>query len=256
MNGKNNNVFALTIVIIAIATTTGIIGWMFGQKKSPPEKEMATQKYSSKNPSESDLSVGIENWKKFDSKMINISFSHPIESNFQEENPLAERQIGYSGKKIIFKDNNNHAPFFEVITKDFSIDDSIIHDTIEGSLESEKSFRLKIYPDVKYSKIISKGPGIYQAIGVGGLEGMPPIIDSRLIVVPPKNSPIKYVSFYLGDAGEFIASDFANQDFQNRSIPKESSIQKKFNSVLEGKSEEIRKNLDLALKITSTIDWK
>lgn len=184
--------------------------------------------------------------EEFDSELVNLSFSYPKSSAYREEDLFAQKNsllgnLEHSGKKVNFSDKNNLMPEFSAVTEDFSADDLVTHDLIEGSLASKESFQVKGYePD--YSKVIEKEKGIYQFIGYKNQE-CSPAVNSYLFVSPPENSNLKYISFYLGSAGEFDSSSC---------VPEESLIKSKIEEIANGGIEKINLKLQSALRVAKT----
>ena len=254
MKNKQGNVAVIAIIVVIVAITAGVVGWMFAKKsQAPTSQTVATQPTTPETqtqptvPAQQTMPTDESaTWKKFDSKLLNLSFSYPLKSEFQEEDVFADRQIKYTGKDVYFSDKNDYSPALEAITKDFSATDSIPHDEIKGSLDSENSIKVVIFDD-KYTKVIKKGTGIYQVIGYGNIE-CSPVVQSMLLVAPPANSNLKYISFYLGNA-----NNFTDSELQEVCSPKETAIQNKVNSILNGQVSEISNKLDLAVRIANTI---
>lgn len=239
-------VIAISSVLLGVIFLTGC-GQQPVSQTQPTTPAPVAQTPVTNQPVVTQPADEITSWKKFDSKLVNLSFSYPPRSEFQEKNVFAGRNIKYAGKDIYFSDKNNYSPAFETITKDFSVTDSVPHDIIKGTLDSENSFKVAIFED-KYTKVIKKDTGIYQVTGYGNME-CSPFVQSMLIVAPPVNSNLKYISFYLGNA-----SDFAKNELQEVCTPKDVAIQNKISSILNGQDNEINSELDLAIKIAKTLN--
>lgn len=184
--------------------------------------------------------------EKFNSKLINLSFSHPSGSAY-EERSVFEGKNDYKGSDIYFKDMTGNALSFEAISKDFvSAPDSVIHDIVEGNLSSLKTFKLRTLGDKKYTKIIERYPGMYQVVEYSSWE-CSPSVDTQLLVLPPEGSDLKYISFSLENP-----MGFSGDEMQEICEPKEDIIRNRINSIVEGLVPKVNEDLGSAITIAKT----
>ncbi|KKQ73940.1 MAG: hypothetical protein US94_C0019G0006 [Berkelbacteria bacterium GW2011_GWB1_38_5] len=240
--------------IVVLVLAIGLATWdKYGNKNvSAPTTNPTSQKSATISPSAKTTTSpdATANWKTFNSSLVNLSFKYSPESNYQEKDTNTDAQPSQQlkGKEIYFSDVNKKYPDFETITSDFSIVDSVSHDIISGNLDSKDSFKGISYYDKQYQKIIEKENGIYQVIGYGNME-CSPTTGSFLIIKPPLNSGLKYISFYLGSGAEFTKEDSTTQDICEI---KSTSIENRINDIQNGKVSEISDNLAKALLIAKT----
>lgn len=196
-------------------------------------------------------SVSEAELKTFSSELVNFSFSYPSTSDFQEKDIFADREafpdVESTGKNILFQDQNNQAPEFNAITKDLTVTGlTVPYDILDGDLNSEDSFKITTFYNDLYTKTIPMGVGIYWVTGFTNME-CSPFVNSYLIVNPPEGSGLKYILFYLGDAGAF-----AEDELEDICLPKDSAIIAKINSVMNREISFINERLDLAIQIAET----
>lgn len=184
----------------------------------------------------------------FNSNYINLSFLQPSGSNYFERKALDETNKKYTGKMISFKDGNDIAPPFYALTKNFSATSSVIHDILEGNLNSAESFDIKIFNN-QFTKTIEKGENIYHVIGYSNIE-CSPSISSLLIVKPEVKSNIKYIYFSLGSINKFEENKFANP-----CTLKEDVIKNLIQDILNGNYKKMDSNLRTAIKISESFNY-
>ena len=188
--------------------------------------------------------VSINN--EFDSKLINLSFTIPENSNYVERDIFENSKIKHTGRDVYFQDLNKSDSSFGAISKDFSADDVVPHDFIIGNLDTEKSFYVSYFVN-KYTRIIKKAPGIYLVVGFDDME-CSAAVTPLLIVAPPQGSDLKYISFFLGNPKSFLRQGSQSDPCSVNDF----SIRQTISSIVNGKDEKINENLNNALKIAKT----
>jgi hypothetical protein len=139
----------------------------------------------------------------------NLTFLSPSESNYVETEPLKDRiakGLAVTGHETYFADANKINPEFDLITSDFSVQDTFPHDLVEGTLDSVSSFSIATY-DKATMKVIEVSPGMFQVTAYGNLECSPGL-SSDLFIRPPKGSGLKYIHFSLGQ-DSFLDSEIS-----------------------------------------------
>ena len=194
--------------------------------------------------------VDTSTWKTYNSNLVNLSFKYPPESSYQEENIIASRGIKYTGLQIIFSDQNKNYPDFNVTSANFTADDSIGHDLINGNLDSKSSFSVTI--DQGYGIIREIKSGIYYYSGYANME-CSNSTQAYLFVKPPQNSGLKYISFYLGSNTQVdYMKDYINND---PCSPNPVVIKKAVQDLADDKILVVKDNLDEALIIAQTFKF-
>lgn len=190
------------------------------------------------------------NWPTFTSKLLNFSFKYPLSANYKEEDIFLGGSIAYTGKDIYFSDKNSQAPGFSIITNDFTVEDSVVHDFVQGSLNTG-NFVLNGGYDEKHQKKRQVASGMYEVVAYENIECSPGV-GAFLIVSPPKGSNLKYEAIYLyspPSMREFSPNDF---DPSDPCSPKESAINSKVDYFFNQKDPVLERSLGTAIEIAST----
>ena len=163
---------------------------------------------------------------QFTSAKVHLSFSYPRSSSYVETEPLLARKstgLNLAGKQVQFNDANNINPSFNTTTTDFSAEDSIPHDILQGTLDSTSSFSIATFE--KTTQIVKEiSPGMFMITAYGNIECSPEV-SSFLFVRPPTGSGLKYISFYLG------GNSFTDSEIGNTCRPQSDVISKHLTSL-------------------------
>ncbi len=248
-----NKKFIVTFVVLVLIGVGAYAGIWWWQNQQYTFEDMNPVFTFTPRPSVSVTPDPITaNWPIFNSKLLNFSFKYPLVANYQERDVFEDSAITHTGKDVYFTDKNSQSSAFSVITNDFSVNDSIPHDLMQGTL-STGNFILNIF-DEKYQKKREVAPGMYEVIGYGNME-CSPFIGAFLIVSPPAGSNFKYESFNLYSTpgvSEFIPSDMDSSSSDAQCTPKESVINSKIDYLFNQKDSVLERSLNTAIEIAST----
>ncbi|MDP2642240.1 MAG: hypothetical protein Q8P62_00150 [Candidatus Peregrinibacteria bacterium] len=183
------------------------------------------------------------------SKLVNLSFKYPAEANYKEENLQATYGIKYTGKQINFSDSNEKYPDFDATSIDFTAEAPYPIDLINGNLDSMNSFSVTINQGYGITKELK--PGIYFYAGYRNMECSHGT-DAYLFVRPPKNSGLKYISFYLGANDEV---DYSKDPIDSDPCSANPAVIKQgVKDLVDNKILAVKENLDKALAIAQTFE--
>ncbi len=201
--------FLLLILAVVLLVALGLLVWR--QNHSAADSQDEAQLHPKKAATTVDPTA---DWKVFISTVVNLTFKYPSTASFSESEPLAARTADgliFTGHQVYFADKNKTFPAFDATSSDFTAEDSIPHDLITGTLDSKSSFTVSAY--ISSSPLITdEGNGIYKVTGYGSIECSPGV-TSYLLIKPPANSGLKYISVFLGsDPNEFKGAELESND--------------------------------------------
>ena len=194
-------------LLAAIIAGTGTYSFMHA-KQSAADKDLQAQITSLKTQLATTPSPSVSaSGSTFSSSVINFSFKAPVGSQYAEQERLKDRiaaGLVVTGHKVTFADASRTYPGFEAVSTDFTVMDTIPQDILSGSFDNPSSVGISYLEDG--AKKTQVEADVYRITGFSNME-CGPGVDSYLVVAPPKNSGLKYVSFYLGGSADDLVGD-------------------------------------------------
>ncbi len=189
----------------------------------------------------------------FQSKLINLQFTPPAGSFYTEEDTLADFE-GKTGHKIYFQDTSQQSVAFAAVTSDFKISDSVPHDLLPGVETFDASTNLSVAVSHELgSQVQSKTLelGMHLVGGYNAIEGTVSF-PVYLLVEPPRDSGLKYLSFYLGDSTDQLTESDQTTDSQGLTYPTAAGIERVIGLGLNEQLPLIKDKLAQAIIIAQT----
>lgn len=226
---KGNVLVALLIIILIVSA--GIISHFYLTPKTVvPEKKEPT------------------NFQpvRYDSKLVNLSFAISPGTKIIEQDFT---KPGSQGKLVEFGDSSEFS--FLAVEPQAQSTSIYIYDSIKGTLDSAKGFSVD---HLSHQTVKQLAPDIYLIAGFTNVE-CSPSIWSFLLVKPPAQTELRYVSFSLGLDPNLLS--FTPGEEIRICVPKDKVINEKINYIVNGQDKtieaEILKKIAIAKSFSTSI---